>query len=147
MRDLILLERYKYIIDQKKRLNDATFKIAAFYQAVTLVIFGAQFKILETAQKQEISDDLARLGSWGLFWSSVGLTFVSLLLMIGGVGAWLDYRREEALMETEFAGLSRKAPSLKALLRWYETYISFTMIAVIIAYYVALTTIIIPTIS
>jgi hypothetical protein len=144
MRDVIIAERYKYIIDQKKRLNDATFKIAAFYQTVILVILGAQFKILEITQKNEISAELGTLGSLGLFWCTIGLTVVSLAILVGGIAAWFDYRKEEVRIEQEFGGLRREMPTLRGMLRWYETYIALTMVGTAFAYWLVLRWIILP---
>ncbi|OJG00397.1 hypothetical protein AX761_24655 [Rhizobium sp. 58] len=125
MSDAILLERYKYVIDQKKRLNDATFKVAAFYQSILLVILAAQFRILELSQKSEINLGLTTLGPWGLFWAAFALTTLSLLLLAGGVASWFDYRKEEVLLEQQLGGKARDAGSFKGFLRVRPNTFSF----------------------
>lgn len=147
MNETLLLERYKYVLDQKKNLNDATFKVAAFFQAVLLVILGAQFRILELAQKKEVTVELARLGSWGLFWAVIALGAVSILLIVGGIATWFDYRREESELELLLGGTSRHLPSLRGLLRWYETYIVAIIVTVAAAYWYVLHYVVLPSIQ
>ena len=146
MNENLLVERYKYILDQKKRLNETTFKIAAFYQGALLVILGGQFRILELNQKKEVSSELAEVGSWGLFWAVVALSFVSLLLLVGGIASWFDYRREEADLEGKLGGLTRLPPSWRGVLRWYETYIGLLMIVIAVVYWCTLNWIVLPAI-
>jgi hypothetical protein len=147
MSDAVLLERYKYVIDQKKRLNETTFKIAAFYQSIVLVILAAQFRILELSQKSEIDVELASLGTWGLFGAAFALTTLSILLLAGGIASWFDYRKDEVILEQQLGGRARDPGSFKGILRWYETYIAITMISSVTAYWFAVKLIVIPQIS
>jgi hypothetical protein len=147
MSETLLIERYKYVLSQKKSLNETTFKVAAFFQAVMLVVLGAQFRIIELAQKNEIAADLARIGSWGLFWATCGLAAVALLLLIGGIASWFDYRREESCLEEQFGIKVRKPPSFRSFFRWYETYIGLMFVVVALVYFCALQYVILPTLA
>lgn len=139
------IERYKYILEQKKRLNDVTFKIAAFYQTIFLALLAAQFKLLETASTRDTEIELMRIGSWGLFWMLTGVSLICVATLVAGIISWLGYRREETVFEMEIGQEIRPTPSLKNALSWYETYIIIAIIGVSLAHYVTLTRYILPT--
>lgn len=135
MIESMLVERYKYVLEQKKRLNETTFKIAAFFQAVMIVILGAQFRVVELHQRSEITYSLASVATWGLFWATLGLTCLSLLLLFGGVASWFDYRHQEVELERQLGGTERRPPSMRGFFRWYETYVALIMIIVTAGYW------------
>ncbi|MER8976860.1 MULTISPECIES: hypothetical protein [unclassified Mesorhizobium] len=139
-----LLERYKYILDQKKELNKTTFIIAAFYQAVLVAILAAQFSIVKGVADRSLSSDLARLGSWGLFWCAVAVSAICIAALISGLFAWLNYREDESEIEVVAFGKSRKPVRFRDALRWYESYIIVSIFFMVLVYLVALYKIVLP---
>lgn len=125
----IRLERYRYILDRKKSLNENTFKIVSFYQAVALIIGTAQFAICDRISTTELDLDLAKAGSYGLLFLMLLSSLVSVIAVAGGIASWIDYRREEMTIETDSGLLAREGPSLRNALRWYETYIAFGVVS------------------
>ncbi|WP_146604498.1 hypothetical protein [Rhodoplanes roseus] len=85
-RDPFLLERYKYILSQKQKLNDVTFKIVAVFQAGVALIGSGQFAIIAAFADKKISSQIAWVGSVMLVVMSGMLSVFSLSLLAGGVG-------------------------------------------------------------
>jgi hypothetical protein len=131
-----LLERYKYILDQKKNLNERTFKLAAVFQAAVIIIASAQYKIVTDIQSGEID---FRTGT-AFCWSLLGVSFISAIcfvaLILGGLFSWLKYRSDEQKVEVKVFGVSRSAPALRDCFRWYETYLITMAVMFPVAHYI-----------
>lgn len=135
---LFLLERYKYILKQKQDLNERTFKISAVYQATIVLVCSAQYKILLDIQKADISYENGKSFSWACFAILCTASAYYLALIIGGLLAWLKYRRDEASIEEKVFGSGRAAPSVRDFMRWYESYLLTAAIAAPIGYLILL---------
>lgn len=122
-KEAVLLERYKYILDQKKNLNERTFKIASVYQVLVLAIVTGQFSIVSDERSGRLDQQIAIDASWGLFILLAIVTFILFALIIGGILAWLGYRKDEIDIEMLVRGVSRNEPKLRDIFKWYETYI------------------------
>lgn len=142
--NLYLLERYKYVLDQKKELNKTTFMIAAFYQAVLVAILAAQFSIVKSVADRSLSNELARIGSWGLFWCTVAVSAICIATLLGGLFAWLNYRSDEAEIEAIAFGKSRNPVRVRDALRWYESYVMLSMCFIVLSYLIVMYKIVIP---
>lgn len=142
-----LLERYKYILDQKKALNETTFKIAALYQAVIVVLFAGEFAVVKDFLSRGVSAEVAKMASWAIFAMNLLLATICLTLLIGGALAWLSYRKEQ--IEIELYAMKMKRQELKKtnLLRWYETYIAISIVSVSLFHLVLLCMYISPLLS
>lgn len=117
------LERYKYILAQKRSLNSKTFKVVAIYQALIGALGLAQFNVMSMLHKKSISLEIAFFSSQCLLVMLVVLTTFILFLLVGGIFSWLNYRDDEKEIEMEVFGKSRGVLSLKSIFWWYETYI------------------------
>jgi hypothetical protein len=135
--DQIRLERYRYILDRKKSLNENTFKIVSFFQAIALVIGTAQFAVVDRLSAGSLILNLAKTGSYGLIALMILSSLASVIAIVGGIANWMDYRREEMAIEIDAGLPPREGPSLRNALRWYETYIA-TGILIYAALYVVL---------
>ncbi|KQT52406.1 hypothetical protein ASG62_14355 [Aureimonas sp. Leaf427] len=129
-----MVERYKYILDQKKSLNERTFKIAAFYQAVTLAVATAQFKVVSEAANKSLRTTLAVDASWGLFIIFCFVSMVTVLLLVGGITAWADYKIEEEALEAGLLSDTRIEGRFFDFLKWYETYLIAAAILGVVLY-------------
>ncbi|WHU02596.1 hypothetical protein [Sphingomonas sp. NIBR02145] len=118
-----LLERYKYILSQKRDLNDRTFKIASVFQALVLVIASGQYKILLDISSKSISADRGIAVSWTIFLFLCLASVCYITLLVGGLYSWLKYRSDEAKIELLVFGNPRPNPTILDCFRWYETYL------------------------
>lgn len=126
----LLVERYKYILTQKAELNKTTFKIASFFQGAAILISTAQFNIVQQKVAGDLNPQLAREATLCLLCIGTVISFISLTLLLGGVFAWRGYKREEATI----TGVDAAGHGWLKIFSWYETYIAFAIICVIISY-------------
>jgi hypothetical protein len=124
------LEKYKYILARKQSLNEATFKITAIYQVAIAALGLAQYNIIAMLKADSITFEVASLSSLCLILMLTILTILIVALLIGGILAWLKYRRDESDIEQGVFGKSRSPVKLKSIFTWYETYIVITVIMV-----------------
>lgn len=123
-----LLERYRYILSQKKSLNEATFKIAGIYQAAVVAVGAAQYGIFTEvrAAKLDVQSAIYFNNCVFVFFSLV--TFLTVCLLLGGVFSWVDYRKDEAGIEITVFGVGRSTPAWGSIFRWYETYLTLAVV-------------------
>jgi hypothetical protein len=127
-------ERYKYILSQKAELNKTTFKIASFYQAAIVLIGTAQYNIVLQNIKKDLPVAFAWLASELLAVIMVAVSLISIILLLGGMLAWNDYKNEEASILNGDRSLKRSKFRMAKLLRWYETYICLSVILFTMGY-------------
>ncbi|ENU4084551.1 hypothetical protein ACFH11_000077 [Enterobacter asburiae] len=125
-----LLERYKYVLQRKQHLNEATFKIAAIFQTVLLALGIGQYNVVSLWKQKTIDIVLAKLFTNCILAMLIALTGLVITLISGGIVAWLKYRADESDIEFKVSGTRRPEVKLKSVLRWYETY--FLLIVVIV---------------
>lgn len=143
-RQILSLERYKYILDQKKNLNERTFKIASIYQVLMIAIASAQFTIISDASAGRLDKGVATDASWGLFVIFSLVTTLMIALIVGGICAWFGYRKDENEIELLIAGTSREMPKLGDAFKWYESYLIVAAIAGEMLYLLSMVFIITP---
>jgi uncharacterized membrane protein len=118
-----VLERYKYILEQKRFLNKTTFVVISIYQAGLVLILTGYYQALSGGADHKIPSAFACLSSrWVvvLLWV---LAAFSISMLIGGLISWFGYRADEAAIEAKYLGGGRARPSFRNLLGWYETYV------------------------
>ena len=138
------LERYKYVLEQKKGLNERTFKIVTIYQAIVLALAGAQFKIMAELADNKLDSALASDATWILFGIFVFISTTTVALLGGGLAAWMGYKRDEASIISYSIGNDDNMPFIKKIFRWYETYLILAIVAGVILYLIALFNCIFP---
>jgi hypothetical protein len=118
------LARYRYILEQINSLNDNVHKFLAIYQALSTALSSAIVAIFIGYRNWKIEPPVARKGVICLMGMETLVSLFSMLLIIIGVLAWLDYRTEECELTDRFAHRGfRKPPRLGNFIRWYETYV------------------------
>lgn len=133
-RESFLIERYKYVLEQKRTLNEKTFKIVSLFQVVIAAIAAGNYEVIKSTQGGEISSATAILAIHILYGGFLIATIACLSLLVGGIVSWLDYRTDESRIEAYVHGNPKSKIKLTAPLRWYETYIALTMLASIVGY-------------
>jgi uncharacterized iron-regulated membrane protein len=118
-----LLERYRYVLEQKRQLNGATFRIAATYQALLLATGGGAFAVIERTLNESVPVLFALLCLRALTIFVLLLGAFGALMVASGIVSWLKYRRDEADIEVQVYSSARPAPVVRNIFRWYETYI------------------------
>ncbi|MCZ4342603.1 hypothetical protein O4H52_13360 [Sphingomonadaceae bacterium G21617-S1] len=124
-----LIERYKWILERKRDLNNATFKIAVFYQTAASALLASEFAVLFSVNKGELSIDIAYFSTTSIFLLFCAVTGLGLCLIIGGIFSWVSYRNDEIKLESVIGIAIAGSPNFSGLLRWYETYIATVMLA------------------
>ncbi|WP_095125921.1 hypothetical protein [Pseudomonas sp. Irchel s3a12] len=125
--EVFKLEKYKYILARKQSLNEATFKITAIYQVAIAALGLAQYNVIAMLKADTITFEVASLSSLCLILMLTILTILIVALLIGGILAWLKYRRDESEIEQEVFGKPRSPVKLTSIFTWYETYIAITV--------------------
>lgn len=144
MTNEFLLEKYRYVMDQKKNLNDNVFKIVALYQASTALVAFAQYTLLQGVRESEISKDTAIELSWWVYYILIAFSALCIIMVVGGVYSWRGYRRDQIEIETQVFGVASDPPSWRNAWRWYETYIIAAIVVIAVLHRVTLTSIIVP---
>lgn len=134
----IVVERFKYIQDQIKILNENTYKILGIYQTLTTAVVTAAIALFVGFPKLTIEVDVARAGLTALLLLATAIAVFTILLLAAGILSWFDYRQEEVeLLNTYFYSGFRKSPSWKNFFRWYETWIAVAIVVLTILMWVA----------
>lgn len=135
LKNALTIERYKYILERRKQLNENTFKIASVYQALFVVVSGVQLTVLDRFYAKSLSREVVAWSSNILLIVDILVSVVSGALIIGGIFAWLKYRRDEDTLLVD-AGLAARAPLRKVnLLTWYESYIVAVIVVTPVAHW------------
>ncbi|MGF6208812.1 hypothetical protein [Pseudomonas frederiksbergensis] len=130
VKDTFALEKYKYVLLRKQALNEATFKIAAIYQALVIGVGVAQYSVLASHQTRTIDDKLALQASICLMIMLMVTTALILSLLIGGIFAWVKYREDESSISEEYLNKARDPIKLRSIFSWYETYLALVVLIV-----------------
>jgi len=144
----IVVERYKYILQQIHTVNENVYRFLSIFQTLTTAIVTAALALFVGYSSWNIAPATARIGVRGLLALVTVAACFTVLLVVVGVLSWIDYRREECELtaryfETEF----RKAPRLRNFYRWYETYIVLFVIGTTVLLWVLSETVVIPRIT
>jgi hypothetical protein len=144
----IVVERYKYILQQIHTLNENIYRFFGIFQTLVTAIVTALLVLFVGYSKWGIAPDTARTGVRGLLVLASVTAGFTILLIVVGVLSWLDYRREECELTAEyFQPGFRSSPKLRNFYRWYETYVVIFIIAAIALLWVLSEKLIIPQMS
>lgn len=135
LREEFLLERYKFILQQKQALNKTTFQLVTFFQSGLGLILSAHYVLGVAIAEKKIGVGWGALALGGVRWLLVVLSVFSILMILSGMASWIGYRKDEADIEGSFLAVARPLPSMKNLLRWYETYVLLAMCAATLGYF------------
>ncbi|WP_343947845.1 hypothetical protein [Nonomuraea longicatena] len=118
------LERYKYILQQIHATNENVYKFLAIYQAMASALAAAGLALFVGYKGWGVTPTVTRAGLIGLLSLITVIGTFTILLVLVGILAWLDYRHEECELTDEivYPGF-RKKPRVRNFFRWYETYI------------------------
>lgn len=133
------LERYKYILQELRSLNDYVHKYLALFQSLTTAIVVGGVAVFMSWRSLMISADIARVSIHALLGLVVILSLFIAISIIAGMFSWFDYRNEEVkLLDEVITTGYRKRPKIGNLLRWTETWILLfvIIITVIIVWFV-----------
>jgi hypothetical protein len=144
----IVVERYQYILQQLHTVNENVYRFLAIFQTVVTALVTAALALFVGYSKWKIAPGTARTGVLGLLVLATVIAAFTILLIVVGVLAWLDYRREECELTAKyFAADFRSPPRLRNFYRWYETYIVLFIIAVTVLLWILVTALLIPRIK
>lgn len=123
LQETFLNERYKHILNRKNDLNEKTFKIVSLYQ---VILFGFVISFYNIYSNRSLSG-LTKYFCNGLVFMLIISTILLILLLIGGILAWLDTRNEESELMKNIFNRRRDKVRISHIFRWYETYIIFSL--------------------
>lgn len=132
--DALVVERYRYILDQKRALNDRSFNILALFQALSTTIVGAVITIGFSWQKLEIEAGTARASVIALLAIHFLIAAYALMSLISGVVTWLDYKLEENRLLND--GVAGPNARMSHPWTWFETYMIIFVLLVTAIFYV-----------
>ncbi|MEU2862550.1 hypothetical protein ABZ672_30115 [Streptomyces mirabilis] len=140
------LERYRYILQQIHAVNENAYRFLAIYQTVATALVGAALALFVGYRKWGIEPDTARGGVIGLLVLVTVVAAFTMMLIVVGAIAWVDYRNEECDITDEMIGVGfRKRPRTGNLFRWYETYLLLFILASVVAMWLLLGFFVLPT--
>jgi uncharacterized iron-regulated membrane protein len=135
--DNIVVERYKYILQQLHSVNENVFRFFTIFQTLVTAIVTAALALFVGFSTWGIQPHTARIGIQGLLVLLTLVAAFAMMLIIAGAFSWWDYRREECEMTTRYVSSSlRKPPALRNFYRWYETYIVLFILATTVVLWV-----------
>jgi MFS family permease len=128
------LERYKYILQEIRSLNENLHKYLTWFQTLATALIGGGVALFVSWQSLKISSAVARVGLRGLVGLLIILAMFVIISIIAGIFSWFDYRKEEVeLLKQAVKPEFRKPPTIWNFWRWQETYlILFIIVAVIV---------------
>lgn len=130
MRDGIVLERYKFILQQIGATNESVHRYASIFQAIATAVTSAIVALYVGYSSWEIDPDVARRGVIGLLVVLAVAALFTSALITSGILSWLDYRVEECeLTATYHSAGFRNPPNLRNAVRWTETYFILFILA------------------
>ena len=118
------LERYRYVLQQINAINENVFRFLALYQALATGLVSAALALFVGYRSWGVSRSVARDGVVGILLIDTLAAFFTVVFLIIGAFAWLDYRNEECdLTDAAVYPGFRSRPRVANVPRWYELYI------------------------
>jgi uncharacterized membrane protein YfcA len=130
--DEFKLERYKYILQEMRSLNDNTHKYLTLFQTLATLIIGGGVGVFVGWKSLRIPPDAAIAGINGLLILLVVLGLFVITSIAAGMISWFDYRNEEVELLDQVQQNFRKKPNLRNFWRWTETYMIGFIVTVVI---------------
>ena len=122
----LVLEKYRYVLEQKRSLNDKTFALLSVYQSIFGLACGGLAVIfmgdgVKNSEKKEVAID-------ALILAVCGVGVLTVLLLVCGIISWKRYKSQQIRIEEAVNGVKISQSSRYDLFRWYETYIIIAVI-------------------
>lgn len=130
--DEFKLERYKYILQEIRSLNENTHKYLTLFQTLATLIVGGGVGVFVGWKNLHINADVAIAAINGLLILLIVLALFVITSIVAGIVSWFDYRNEEVELLDQVQPGFRKKPSLRNLWRWNETYMMVFVIMVVV---------------
>jgi hypothetical protein len=120
----IVVERYKFILQQIHASNENVYRFLAIYQGLATALATAGVTLFVGYGKWRLDVHVAKTGLSALLWLLIVVAAFTILLVLAGVLSWFDYRKEECVLTDQaiYPGY-RTPPRWRNFYRWYETYI------------------------
>jgi hypothetical protein len=133
-------ERYKFILQQINAINENVYRFLAIYQALMTTLAGAEVALFLGYRRWGLAESLTRKGLLALLALETAVAYFTVLMIVVGTLAWLDYRNEECDLSDRMVGVGfRSRPNRRNFLRWYETYIVlFIVLSVVLVWALSL---------
>lgn len=146
VRNEFALERYRYILQQIHAVNENAHRFLAIYQTLATTLVGAALALFVGYRKWGVAPATARGGVIGLLILATVVAAFTIMLIVVGTLAWLDYRNEECDITDEMVGAGfRKRPRPGNFFRWYETYVLLFIAVSVITMWVLAGFFVLPT--
>lgn len=129
-----VLERYRYILEQKKFLNKTTFVVISTYQAGLALVIAANYQLWVAFADKKLSKVFVSIATGGLMLLLWAIALFSISILVSGLVSWLGYRNDEASIEMRYLGGSRPLPGANRVFHWYETYVVLGILVVTIGF-------------
>ena len=112
----IVVERYKYILQQINSVNENVYRFLAIFQTLVTAIVTAALVLFVSYSKWKIAPATAQTGIQAALILVTVIACFTVLLIVIGVVSWLDYRCEECdltakYFAADFRSLPRPATS------------------------------------
>ncbi|GBE92262.1 hypothetical protein [Nostoc cycadae] len=127
------LERYKYILQEIRSLNENIHKYLTLFQTLATAIATAGVALFVGRQQLNLTPEITKVALQGLLGLLVILAAFVVFSIVAGIFSWLDYRTEEVELLNKVVGVGfRKLPKKSNFWRWQETYVLFFVVIVVI---------------
>lgn len=133
----LVVERYKYILQQIHTVNENVYRFLAIYQTIVTALVTAAIALFVNYKTWNVTPDIAHTALTALLLLATAVAAFTIVMIVIGAMSWLDYRKEECEFTDEhFMPGFRTAPKPGNLWRWYETYIVFFVIIVTVGLWI-----------
>ncbi|WP_313052463.1 hypothetical protein [Stenotrophomonas cyclobalanopsidis] len=139
-----LARRHEYVLKRREALNQNTFKIFSTLQGVLVLLFTGQFYVIRDVTNGALTPQLA-FSATIFIGSMAAFSIIAYVLMtIGGMLAWVNYRKEEQDIEGQIGVPPRAMPRFKDVLKWYEFYLLVLVLLFSVGIYFAYASYLMP---
>lgn len=126
----LIVERYKHVLSQMARIDENAHKFLAIYQATATAILGAIAALWLLGEGWGVSANQARTAVEAALVILCLVGAFSALLLVVGMFAWMDYRKEEGILASLSTTHARPASSWRNIWRWQEIYMLILVLVV-----------------
>ena len=138
------VERYKYILQEMRSLNENVHKYLALYETLATFVIGGGVGVFVGWKSLHLSSEVAIAAINGLLFLLLFLALFVIASIVAGIISWFDYRNEEVELLDQIQPEFRKKPTLRNFWRWNETYLVCFVIVITIFICVYVETQVIP---
>jgi hypothetical protein len=127
------LERYKYILQEIRVLNENIHKYLTLFQTLATAISTAGVALFVGRQQLNLTPEITKVSLQGLLGLLVILAAFVVFSIVVGIFSWLDYRTEEVELLNKVVGVGfRRLPKKSNFWRWQESYVILFVLLVVI---------------